>query len=96
MALGLASGWMKMTLEDPELWKILPGGVPYIYRTEKRQDMIDKITTAEKAIKLWQNLLNKKRKSHFIGFFFFLPLERSQDLYTIFIFFSSFELWPIL
>lgn len=50
MALGLASGWMKMTLEDPKLWKILPGGVPYVYRTEKRQDMTDKITTVEKAI----------------------------------------------
>lgn len=51
MALGLASGWMKMILEDPKLWKVLPGGVPYVYHTEKRQDMTDKITTVEKAMK---------------------------------------------
>lgn len=52
MALGLASGWMKMTLEDPKVWKILPGGVPYVYRTKKRRDMIDKITTVEKAMEI--------------------------------------------
>lgn len=51
MALGIGSGWMKLTLEDPKLWKILPGSVPYVYRTEKRQDMTDKITTVEKAMK---------------------------------------------
>ena len=50
MALGLASGWMKMTSEDPKLWKILPGGVPYVYRAEKRQDMTDKITTVGKVM----------------------------------------------
>ena len=41
---------MKMTLEDPKLWKILPGGVPYVYRAEKRQDMTDKITTVGKVM----------------------------------------------
>ena len=51
MALGIASGWMKLTLEDPELWKVLPGGVPYVYRTEKRQDMSSKITTVGEATK---------------------------------------------
>ena len=51
MALGLASGWMKLTLEDPKLWKVLPGGVPYVYRTEKRQDMSGKITTVGEAKK---------------------------------------------
>ena len=41
---------MKMILEDPKFWKILPGGVPYVYRTEKRQDMTDKITTVGKVM----------------------------------------------
>ena len=36
--------------EELKLWKILPGGVPYIYPTEKRQDMIDKITTVKKVM----------------------------------------------
>ncbi len=45
MALGLASGWMKLTLEDKKLWVALPGGVPYVYRLDNRADMSDKITT---------------------------------------------------
>jgi len=49
MALGLASGWMKLTLEDKRLWIVLPGGVPYVYRLDKRADMSDKITTVGEA-----------------------------------------------
>lgn len=45
MALGLASGWMKLTLEDKLIWAALPGGVPYVYRLDNRADMSDKITT---------------------------------------------------
>jgi len=45
MALGLASGWMKLTLEDKLTWAALPGGVPYVYRLDNRADMSDKITT---------------------------------------------------
>ena len=45
MALGLASGWMKLTLEDRLMWAALPGGVPYVYRLDNRADMSDKITT---------------------------------------------------
>ena len=51
MALGLASGWMKMTFEDPKIWGLLPGSVPYVYRTEKRQNMAGKIVTVEEAMK---------------------------------------------
>ena len=49
MALGLVSGWMKLTLEDKRLWIALPGGVPYVYRLDKRVDMSDKITTVGEA-----------------------------------------------
>jgi len=45
MALGLASGWMKLTLENREMWKILPGSVPYVYRLDNRADISSKITT---------------------------------------------------
>lgn len=45
MALGLASGWMKLTLEDKLIWAALPGGVPYVYRLDNRADVSDKITT---------------------------------------------------
>lgn len=45
MALGLASGWMKLTLEDKYLWKALPGGVPYVYRLNNRVDISSMITT---------------------------------------------------
>lgn len=48
MALGLASGWMKLTLEDKLMWEILPGGVPYVYRLDNRADISDKITTVGK------------------------------------------------
>ena len=48
MALGLASGWMKLTLEDKLMWAALPGGVPYVYRLDNRADMSDKITTVGK------------------------------------------------
>lgn len=48
MALGLASGWMKLTLEDKLMWKVLPGGVPYVYRLDNRADISDKITTVGK------------------------------------------------
>lgn len=48
MALGLASGWMKLTLEDKDIWAALPGGVPYVYRLDNRADMSDKITTVGK------------------------------------------------
>lgn len=44
MALGLASGWMKLTLEDREMWKIFPGAVPYVYRLDNRADMSRMIT----------------------------------------------------
>ena len=49
MALGLASGWMKLTLEDKRLWIALPGGVPYVYRLDNRADTSDKITTVGEA-----------------------------------------------
>lgn len=45
MALGLASGWMKLTLEDRKMWKTLPGAVPYVYRLDNRADMSSMITT---------------------------------------------------
>ena len=45
MALGLASGWMKFTIEDKYLWQALPGGVPYVYRLNNREDVSNKITT---------------------------------------------------
>lgn len=48
MALGLASGWMKLTLEDKDIWAALPGGVPYVYRLDNRADISDKITTVGK------------------------------------------------
>lgn len=48
MALGLASGWMKLTLEDKDIWAALPGGVPYVYRLDNRADISDKITTIGK------------------------------------------------
>lgn len=50
MALGLASGWMKLTLEDRLMWAALPGGVPYVYRLDNRADMSDKITTVGELI----------------------------------------------
>lgn len=45
MALGLASGWMMLTFEDRDMWSILPGAVPYVYRLDNRADISDKITT---------------------------------------------------
>lgn len=45
MALGLASGWMKLTIEDRAMWKILPGSVPYVYRLDNRADISSMITT---------------------------------------------------
>lgn len=45
MALGLASGWMKLTFEDRKMWKTLPGAVPYVYRLDNRADMSSMITT---------------------------------------------------
>ena len=45
MALGIASGWMQYTLPDPKMWVILPGGVPYVYRLNKRKDMSGEILT---------------------------------------------------
>ena len=59
-----------MTLEDPKLWKILPGGVPYVYRAEKRQDMTDKITTVGKVIE--NQIKKKKKKNPSGGFSFYL------------------------
>lgn len=48
MALGLASGWMKLTIENREIWKVLPGGVPYVYRLDNREDISSIITTVGK------------------------------------------------
>lgn len=45
MALGVASGWMKFTIEDKYLWQALPGGVPYVYRLDNRADISSMITT---------------------------------------------------
>ena len=45
MALGLASGWMKLTIEDKYLWQALAGGVPYVYRLNNRADISSMITT---------------------------------------------------
>jgi len=45
MALGLASGWMKLSIEDKYLWQALPGGVPYVYRLDNRADISSMITT---------------------------------------------------
>lgn len=51
MALGLASGWMKLTLEDKEIWKIFPGSVPYVYRLNNRADISSMITTVGELTK---------------------------------------------
>lgn len=75
MALGLASGWMKMTLEDPKLWEVLPGGVPYVYRTEKRQDMTDKITTFSKSVKTNKVIVFLKHNLSFIKHSFLYLLK---------------------
>lgn len=45
MALGLASGWMKLTIKERYLWQVLPGGVPYVYRLDNRADISSMITT---------------------------------------------------
>lgn len=50
MALGLASGWMKLTIEDRTMWNILPGAVPYVYRLNKRADTSNMITTVRHVI----------------------------------------------
>lgn len=54
MALGLASGWMMLTFEERDMWSILPGAVPYVYRLDNRADTSSKITTIGE--------LNKKYK----------------------------------
>ena len=51
MALGLASGWMKFTIEDKYLWQALPGGVPYVYRLDNRADISSMITTVGELVK---------------------------------------------
>lgn len=50
MALGLASGWMKLTVEDRKKWNILPGAVPYVYRLNERVDTSNMITTVRYII----------------------------------------------
>lgn len=52
MALGLASGWMKFTFENREMWKVLPGSVPYVYRLNNRTDISSMITTVGALSKL--------------------------------------------
>lgn len=52
MALGLASGWMKLTFENREMWKVLPGSVPYVYRLNNRTDISSMITTVGALRKL--------------------------------------------
>ena len=51
MALGLASGWMKLTIEERYLWQALPGGVPYVYRLDNRADISSMITTVGELTK---------------------------------------------
>lgn len=50
LALGIASGWMAYTIEDPYMWQALPGGVPYVYRCSVRKDMSLRIKTVQEAL----------------------------------------------